>query len=222
MTDMISFVPATQTQTGKAATAQATLSDNFDTFLTILTAQIQNQDPLEPMDSNQFTQQLVQFSGVEQQIRANSQLETLIKATNSNAGASLSGYLGQEAEINTRAAQFSGDPVNWRYSLPADAARVKITVTGQDGKVVYSQDGATKAGSYDFIWDGVLSSGETAKAGQAYWINVVAEDAAKKAITPQHSLVTTITGVDLTYGEPALTTPSGIFAYADIKRLMRH
>lgn len=68
----------------------------------------------------------------------------------------------------------------------------------------------------------MLSSGETAKAGQAYWINVVAEDAAKKAITPQHSLVTTITGVDLTYGEPALTTPSGIFAYADIKRLMRH
>jgi flagellar basal-body rod modification protein FlgD len=87
MTDTISFVPVSQNPTANAATSQASLSDNFDTFLTILTAQIQNQDPLEPMDSNQFTEQLVQFSGVEQQIRVNSQLETLIKATNSNVRA---------------------------------------------------------------------------------------------------------------------------------------
>jgi flagellar basal-body rod modification protein FlgD len=221
MTDAISFVPIPQTPAATSGSAQATLSDNFDTFLKILTAQIQNQDPLEPMDSNQFTEQLVQFSGVEQQIRVNTQLETLIKATNSNAGASLSGYLGQQAEINSAGAQYTGEPVNWRYTLPSDAAKVTVTVTDASGKVLYSQDGEKTAGAHDFTWDGELNNGEMAKDGEPYWINVVAEDANAAKITPFHSLVTTITGVDLTYGEPALTTPAGVFAYADIKRLMR-
>ncbi len=224
MTDAISFVPVSQNPAANAATAQASLADNFDTFLTILTAQIQNQDPLEPMDSNQFTEQLVQFSGVEQQIRVNSQLETLVKATNSNAGASLSGYLGQQAEIDSAGAQYTGDPVNWRYTLPSDAAKATITVTDASGKVLYSRTpaaGDLKAGQHDFAWDGELNGGGAAEAGEPYWINVVAEDANGATITPAHSLVTTITGVDLTYGEPALTTPSGVFAYADIKRLMR-
>lgn len=221
MAGAISFVPVSQTPATTAANAQASLSDNFDTFLTILTAQIQNQDPLEPMDSNQFTEQLVQFSGVEQQIRVNSQLETLITATNSNAGASLSGYLGQQAEIDSAGAQYTGDPVNWRYTLPSDAAKVSVTVTDAAGKVLYTKAGELKAGQHDFVWDGELNSGGQAVEGEPYWINVVATDANGAKVTPAHSLVTTITGVDLTYGEPALTTPSGVFAYADIKRLMR-
>jgi flagellar basal-body rod modification protein FlgD len=224
MADTISFVPVSQTPTTNAASSQASLSDNFDTFLTILTAQIQNQDPLEPMDSNQFTEQLVQFSGVEQQIRVNSQLETLIKATNANAGASLSGYLGQTAEIDSAGAQFNGDTVNWRYALPSDAAKATITVTDASGKVLYSKTATgddLKAGPHDFAWDGELKGGGTAKAGEPYWINVVAENANGAALKPTHALVTTITGVDFTYGEPALTTPSGVFAYSDIKRLMR-
>ena len=93
MTNAISFVPApAATSASTSASAATSLASNFDTFLTILTAQIQNQDPLAPMDSSKFTEQLVQFSGVEQQIKSNSQLETLVKATNSNAGAALSGY----------------------------------------------------------------------------------------------------------------------------------
>ena len=222
MTDAISFVPTpAATSASTSANAAASLASNFDTFLTILTAQIQNQDPLEPMDSSKFTEQLVQFSGVEQQIKSNTQLETLIKATNSNAGAALSGYLGQQAEIDSAGAQFNGDTVHWRYALPSDAAKTTITVTDAAGKVLYSKAGELTAGSHDFEWNGELNSGGTAADDQPYWINVVAEDANGKTITPLHSLVTTISGVDLTYGEPALTTPAGIFAYADIKRLMR-
>jgi flagellar basal-body rod modification protein FlgD len=226
MTDAISFVPTPTTNTGaNAATAQSQLAGNFDTFLTILTAQIQNQDPLEPMDSSQFTEQLVQFSGVEQQIKANGQLEQLLAATYSSAGAALSGYLGQRAEIDTAGAQFTGDTVNWRFALPSDAAEATITVTDAAGKVLYSRAATADelaAGTHDFDWDGELNSGATAEEGQPYWINVVAKDANAKAVTPVYSLMATITGVDLTYGEPALTTPAGIFAYADIKRLMRN
>jgi len=222
MTDAISFVPTQTTTSGSSsANSAAALADNFDTFLSILTAQIQNQDPLEPMDSSKFTEQLVQFSGVEQQIKVNTQLETLIKATNSNAGASLSGYLGQTAEIDSAGAQFTGDTVHWRYTLPSDAAKTTITVTDASGKVLYSKSGDLKSGTHDFEWDGQLSAGGTAPEGKPYWINVVAEDANGAAVKPVHTLVTTITGVDLTYGEPALTTPAGVFAYADIKRLMR-
>jgi flagellar basal-body rod modification protein FlgD len=221
MSDLISFVPLPTTASGASAAQSASgLADNFDTFLTILTAQIQNQDPLEPMDSTQFTEQLVQFSGVEQQIRVNTQLETLIAATNSGAGASLSGYLGQEAEIDTAGAQFSRDPITWRYELPADAKSTTVTVTDAAGKVLYSKTGELEAGNHEFVWNGELNKGGTAAADQPYWISVVAEDANKKAITPTHSLVTKITGVDLTYGEPALTTPAGVFAFSDIKRLM--
>lgn len=225
MSDAISFVPTPTANAGAGTGAStAALADNFDTFLTILTAQIQNQDPLEPMDSSKFTEQLVQFSGVEQQIKANKQLEELLVATHSSAGAALSGYLGQQAEIDTAGAQYTGDPITWKYALPADAAKVTITVTDATGKVLYSKSGQgdeLDAGSHDFAWDGTLKGGGKAEEGEPYWINVIAEDANAKSIAPQHSLVTTITGVDLTYGEPALTTPSGIFAYADIKRLMR-
>jgi flagellar hook assembly protein FlgD len=94
-------------------------------------------------------------------------------------------------------------------------------VTDADGKVVYSQTGEMAKGTHDFEWDGDIIGGGTAPLDRPYYISVVAEDANKKAITPYHSVVTTVTGVDLTYGEPALTTGAGIFAYADVIRLMR-
>lgn len=221
MTTPISFVPTPTTPTGGSTDSAASLADNFDTFLNILTAQIQNQDPLEPMDSSQFTEQLVQFSGVEQQIKSNKSLEALLAASNASTGAALSGYLGQEAEIASAGAAFTGDPVRWRYYLPTDAASTTVTVTDAKGKVLFSKAGELGSGAHDFTWDGVMNNGEVAETDQAYWISVVAEDANGKALTPTHTVLTTITGVDLTYGEPALTTSAGIFTYADILRLTR-
>ena len=71
------------------------MSSNFDTFLTLLTTQLQNQDPLSPMDSNQFTQQLVQFSQVEQQINSNKNLESLISLTKNQTSVDAVSYLGK-------------------------------------------------------------------------------------------------------------------------------
>ncbi|MFT3724161.1 MAG: hypothetical protein QM773_11290 [Hyphomonadaceae bacterium] len=93
-------------------------------------------------------------------------------------------------------------------------------MTDAAGKMLYSKTGETKAGSHNFEWNGELNKGGKASEDQPYWINVVAEDANKKAITPTHTLVTTITGVDLTHGEPALTTPAGVFAFSDVNRLL--
>jgi flagellar basal-body rod modification protein FlgD len=222
MSDLISFVtPATGGGGGSnAGVSRASLADNFDTFLTILTAQIQNQDPLEPMDSTQFTQQLVEFSGVEQQIRSNQQLETLIGATRANAGASLAGYLGQTAEIDSAGAQYAGAPVSWRYRLDRSAEAVTISVRDASGGLVYSEDGATTAGGHDFVWSGRGFMGRELPKG-AYFLSVAAKDANNADMNAAISLMTRIDGVDLSYGEPALTTAAGVFSYADIKRLIK-
>jgi flagellar basal-body rod modification protein FlgD len=214
----ISFVPQPTVDAQSAGQSAATLADNFDTFLSILTAQIQNQDPLEPMDSTEFTNQLVQFSGVEQQIRANKQLETLISATRSTAGAALASYLGQEAEIGSAGAAFSGAPVNWRYELQGEAAKATVTVTDAQGKVLYAEPAKLTDGAHDFVWDGRLTKGGKAANGP-YYINVVAEDADGAKVSAAHTLVTRITGVDLSHSEPALATDAGVYAYADILRL---
>jgi flagellar basal-body rod modification protein FlgD len=218
MADLVSFVSSAAPTASAAAASKMTLSNNFDTFLTILTAQIQNQDPLEPMDSTQFTQQLVQFSGVEQQIRSNQQLETLISATRSSAGASLSGYLGRQAEIAGDSAQFSEDPINFLYALPENAQSASLSILDSSGRTVFTSEGATQAGRHVFTWDGQTASGGEARPG-VYTLRVTAKSAAGDILTSEQSILAEITGVDLSQGEPALTTAFGIFAYSDIRRL---
>src|ERR1700754_3933826 len=108
MTTPITGTGTTGTGSSTAATDRNTLASNYDTFLVLLTAQLQNQDPLAPMDSTQFTQQLVQFSQVEQQIRTNEQLEGLVgQYKASSAGAALS-YLGREAILETDSTSSTG------------------------------------------------------------------------------------------------------------------
>src|SRR6266700_7479340 len=84
------------------------LSSNFSTFLTLLTTQLKNQDPTAPMDSNQFTQQLVMYSQVEQQIGTNDNLKTLISQGGSNAAAMTTGYLGKKVSITNGNASLTG------------------------------------------------------------------------------------------------------------------
>src|SRR6516164_3751096 len=99
----MTVTPATSAaSTASTATqpdAMKQLSGNFSTFLTLLTTQLKNQDPTSPMDSNQFTQQLVMYSQVEQQIDSNNNLKTLISQGTSNAAAMTTGYLGKKVSI---------------------------------------------------------------------------------------------------------------------------
>ena len=92
---------ATQAQNGTARptgalTDSKSLAETFDNFLLLLTTQLQNQDPLDPLESNEFTQQLVQFSGVEQQIKMNEKLDMMIAGQAFNEAAQAVGFLGKE------------------------------------------------------------------------------------------------------------------------------
>jgi flagellar basal-body rod modification protein FlgD len=209
----------TETQTD-AAGSRTRLSDNYDTFLILLTAQLQNQDPLAPMDSTQFTQQLVQFSQVEQQIRTNEQLEGLVgQYQAASAGAALS-YLGKDAIIEADETYLAGGEANWAYRLPEAATDLTITVKDSGGRTVYETTTADRgAGEHLFRWDGKKTNGETAPDG-VYTISIEAEGAGGEAMEPTVRVRETIMGVDFSGDVPVVITPSGTRSIDTIRSVL--
>jgi flagellar basal-body rod modification protein FlgD len=208
------------TAQGEAANSRTRLSDNYDTFLILLTAQLQNQDPLAPMDSTQFTQQLVQFSQVEQQIRTNEQLEGLVSQYQAaSAGAALS-YLGRDAIIEARETYLAGGAANWAYTLPTTATTMTIQLRDPSGRLVYETDAANRGvGEHLFTWDGVKTNGETAEDG-VYTIQITAKNADGSTITPRIAVRETIMGVDFSGGTPVIITPSGTRELGSIRSVL--
>jgi flagellar basal-body rod modification protein FlgD len=210
------------TDTGQGAASRTRLSDNYDTFLVLLTAQLQNQDPLAPMDSTQFTQQLVQFSQVEQQIRTNEQLEGLVTQYQAaSAGAALS-YLGRDAIIEADETYLHEGSANWAYNMPESAAEITIKVRDMSGRVVYETTTADRgAGEHLFSWDGVKTNGEDATDG-VYQITITAKNAAGETIRPSIAVRETIMGVDFSGSTPVVITPSGTRDLSTIRSVLAH
>ncbi|HYD87759.1 MAG TPA: flagellar hook assembly protein FlgD [Vitreimonas sp.] len=206
----------------QAAGDRNRLSDNYDTFLVLLTAQLQNQDPLAPMDSTQFTQQLVQFSQVEQQIRTNEQLEGLVgQYQAATAGAALS-YLGKDAIIEADETYLAGGAANWAYNLPQNATTMTVHVRDASGKIVYTTTTAARtAGEHLFTWDGKTNNNTTAPDG-VYTLTFEAKDAAGEEIDPTINVRETIMGVDFSGGTPVVITPSGTRSIDQIRSVLNN
>jgi flagellar basal-body rod modification protein FlgD len=193
-----------------AAGGMQELSGNFSTFLTLLTTQLQNQDPLNPMDSSQFTQQLVMFSQVEQQINTNNNLQTLIALNHSNALSNATSYLGKSVTITTGNGALQDGSCNWRYALGADAANTTLTITNSNGQVVYSGTGETSSGGHDFAWDGKDGSGNQLPDG-VYKLSVSAAAPDGSAIQSAIAFKGVVDEVNMTGNEPLLMIgPMGV------------
>ena len=192
---------ANGSQSSKDALNQ--LSSNFSTFLTLLTTQLKNQDPTSPMDSNQFTQQLVEFSQVEQQINTNTNLNTLITQGQTQIGAYATSYLGKTVSITNGNASLSNGSATWTYNLGAAAAQSTLTVTDANGKVVFSGPGETAAGNHQFAWNGQDSNGNKLKDG-TYTLAVSAQTAGGAAVTASISSTGTVSEIDMSSGTPKL------------------
>ncbi|MBL4803032.1 MAG: hypothetical protein JKY45_14200 [Emcibacter sp.] len=136
-----------------ATNSQTKLAQNFDQFLTLLTTQLQYQDPLDPMDSSEFTSQLVSFTQVEQSIATNKNLETLINQTKNAAMSEAVVFLGTEVTIETDRAGLRNGIAKWEYGLQSNTEETKITVTDSNGKILFEGNGETKAGLHDFVWN---------------------------------------------------------------------
>src|SRR5476649_1284587 len=202
---MTTVSPASSAATTSATSPDAMkqLSGNFSTFLTLLTTQLKNQDPTSPMDSNAFTQQLVMYSQVEQQIDTNANLKTLISQSTSNAAAVTNGYLGKNVSIINGNASLSGGAANWTYNLATDAAGSQLSITDATGKIVYTGAGETAAGNHSFTWDGKDNNSNQLADG-TYKLAVTASDAAGSAVTSTVARAGTVSQIDLTGATPQL------------------
>ena len=195
--------------------AMKQLSGNFSTFLTLLTAQLKNQDPTSPMDSNQFTQQLVMYSQVEQQIGTNDNLKTLISQGASNAATTAAAYLGKKVSVTTGNASLSGGSANWTYNLSGNAANTQLTVSDANGKTVYSTTGQTTSGNSSFAWDGKDNNGNQLPDG-SYKLTVTAADAAGNDIKTSVASAGTVSQIDMTVSPPKLVVGSMEVDLSDI------
>src|SRR6478752_2194235 len=104
--------------TTKTTNDAATMAKNFDQFLTLLTTQLKNQNPLEPLDTNQFTQQLVQFASVEQQIKSNTTLASLLQATKASTATNALGFVGTEIRADGATTKLSNGKAQWNLNSP--------------------------------------------------------------------------------------------------------
>lgn len=152
------------------------LTDNFDSFLTLLTTQLRNQDPLQPLDTEKFTEQLVQFASVEQSIQTNQHLEALIALQSTAASETALSMVDRVASVNSNAAALSDEPAQWRYRLPDDAASISLKVVDPNGAVIAELQGPALAGVHDIAWDGDTDAGAQAPAG-VYRLTIEALDA---------------------------------------------
>jgi flagellar basal-body rod modification protein FlgD len=196
--------PATNANgTTTTSDALSGLTSNFSTFLTLLTTQLKNQDPTSPMDSNQFTQQLVEFSQVEQQINTNTNLQTLITQGTSQAGTFAASYLGRTVSVTNGNASLSNGEADWSYNLGATAASTLLTVTNSAGTVVYNGAGSTTEGNNSFNWNGTDNNGNAVPDG-TYTLAVAAQASDGSKITTSVASAGTVSQIDMTGGTPQL------------------
>jgi flagellar basal-body rod modification protein FlgD len=201
-----------------SATQQTQLTDlagDFDTFLSLLTTQLQNQDPLSPMDSTQFTQQLVAFAGVEQQINANSNLKSLISLSLSQQASAAVNYIGHSVVMTNGKGSLTGDSVDWTYNLSAPSAATTLTVTNSAGQVVYTTSGDNAQGNNDFSWNGKDLNGNQLPDGQ-YTLSVTATAADGSAIGSTIASKAIVTAVDMSGTAPLLVLGSMEIPLSDV------
>ena len=206
-------------------TGSAGLASNLNMFLTMLTTQLSNQDPLNPTNSSQFTNQLVLYSEVEQQINTNNNLNTLINLQSTNQQAAAIGYIGQTVETSGNTLPLQNGTAAFNYSLASASASTVIQIQDSSGNTVAQLTGQTKTGTHYLSWDGKNGAGTQLADGQ-YTVKVVADDAQGNAITSTVNTYGQVTGVssgansatDLDLG--TVTTPlSSVTAIVDLTQL---
>jgi flagellar basal-body rod modification protein FlgD len=166
-------VTSTSTMTSASAYAGTSAADkasnkylsDMNTFLTMLTSQLQNQDPLSPMDSTEFTNQLVMFSQVEQTIQTNSNLEDLNDMTFSSMNMSAVGYIGKTIQAEGSTFSLEDSKAKFAYLLSDDAESVGIAIQNEDGETVKTIIGEIKAGNHEYEWDGTDNDGNVLEDG---------------------------------------------------------
>jgi flagellar basal-body rod modification protein FlgD len=196
---------ASPAATDAGALGKARLASSFDTFMKLLTTQLKNQDPLSPLDSNQFTQQLVQMTGVEQQLYSNDLLKQLVSNTGSGVSQAVT-VIGKEIRASVAESGLSGGKANWSYNLERAAADVKIEVLDANGKIVHAESGTdNKAGDHAITWNGRDLQGVQRPDGGTYTLRVTAKDSTSTGVPTTIFVKGIVTGVEQSGGKTLLS-----------------
>lgn len=181
-----------------------TLAQDFDEFLMLLTTQLQNQDPLDPLDSNEFTNQLVQFTQAEQLINQNQKLDDLISFQSQSATSTALGFVGLEVSyLGNRLFSDGGSPQDINYGLSEQASQVDIFIKDEAGKVVRRLDGTIGLGSNQVTWDGLDDAGQPVEPG-VYDVEIAALDQSGEALNTSLAVTGVVTGIENVNGRTDL------------------
>jgi flagellar basal-body rod modification protein FlgD len=216
--------PVTTTTNPNAASAAASAVDsteiasNFTTFLQLLTTQLKNQDPLSPMDTNQFTQQLVEFAGVEQQMKTNTTLSTLVSLQQSAQTTQALSLVGATVVVNGNTAQLANGQAMWSLNS-TQPATATVTITAPSGVTAYTATGAVNAGNQTFTWNGIGNDGTQWPAGN-YTLTATAVTASGQSTPISAQVEGTVSSVDLTQTPPVLSIGGQTYTIDQIQRIV--
>jgi flagellar basal-body rod modification protein FlgD len=208
----MSTAPLSTTTTSAAAAASvnnglATMANNYQTFLSLLTAQLRNQDPLSPMDSTQFTSQLTAMTGVQQQLLTNQLLQQIANnGSASNAMENAANLIGKTVTVDADSATLSNGSASWSFSLPTAPSSLVVNVVDSNNNVVWSGPvNGAGAGAQTFTWNGQNMAGQQLDDGGTYALTIKAVDAAGKTITPVTTYQGSVTAVEQVGGQTMAT-----------------
>ena len=223
------IVPATTPSVISAVTATASrstvgvdknmIAGNFQAFLQLLTTQLKNQNPLDPLDTNQFTQQLVQFAQVEQQLKSNQELETLVSLQKTAQATQALGFVGSTVAVDGATTQLGKGQANWSFSVTKPATAT-ITIANSAGQTVYSGSYTIQPGTQKFAWDGRGNNGTQWPDG-TYKLSVTAVDTSGQSVAVSTEVEGVVDSVDLTKSPPLLSVGGQNFTLDQIKRVIR-
>lgn len=192
---------AAQTQSTQSASKR--LNQNFDMFLMMLTTQLKNQNPMDPLDANKFTEQLVQYSSVEQQVAMNQSLDQLKAIMVAQNAASLVSYVGAEVTAQGNAAVLKDGKASWVFSTGTQAQSMQVEIRNEAGAVVATRTITPSSKDHTFQWDGKANDGTSLPAG-TYRVTVTAKDAQGATIPVTTKVSGIVREIDFSTPEPTL------------------
>ena len=215
----INTAAASNTGAGSGAVDNAMIANNFQTFLTLLTTQLKNQNPLDPLDTNQFTQQLVQFVQVEQQLKSNDQLAALVSLQKTSQQMQALGFVGATVAVDGSTTKLANGEARWAFDM-AKPASTTVTITSATGQLAYSGTNTVQAGRQSFVWDGRGNNGSQWPDG-AYKMSITAKDASGQTVAVSTEVEGVVDSVDFTQNPPILSIGGQSFPLDKIKRVTR-
>ena len=183
----------------------ASLASNSQTFLTLLTTQLKNQDPTSPLDTNQFTSQLTQMTGVEQQLLSNQLLQQLVNQNSGSGVTNAVGLIGKSVTGGASAATLASGSASWQYTLGGAAANVSVQVTDSSGNLIYSGAVPSGSGAQSWTWNGKSTQGQQQTDGGTYTATFSATGSTGSAVTVSNAVSGVATAVEQVNGQTMVT-----------------